>query len=115
MIAYILLVLHGDGRGWLARQLFVEGVGAYDRRADSLQPKCSEGIRSERGVEPSHDALDAEDVFGDVARHDVAIVPLCRGKERVSTLDSGALQDLLIGGITHDSRTPELGPQPVEG
>src|SRR5205807_8889653 len=100
--------LHSHGRCRFARDLLIERAGADDRRADGLETQLGEGIRTQRVVNPGDDALDAEDVLGNLACHDVAVIALSRSQERVRALDTRPLEDFLVGCVTQDRRAWEV-------
>lgn len=84
------------------------------RRANRRQPESTIGVLPHRIIDADDHLRDVEDLPGNLRRHDIAVIPIGDGNERMGLLDPGRSQDVLINPGADDGIAPKFGSKAPE-
>jgi len=82
--------------------------------AKDLKAKVPVCFRKQWVVDTAQYFFDVEDLFCDLARHNVAIIKIGDGNESMSRFDASTLEDVFIDAIANDSLTLKAMLKAVE-
>src|SRR6266536_3129643 len=86
-----------------------EHLGTDKCGADGFHPHFPVGTLTDRIVDTADNLLDIEDLFSDLACHNISVVAIGNGDEGVGCLNTGATQRLFVNAIALDLLSSEIG------
>src|SRR5712691_12264665 len=101
--------------GWSSFQECMDLPRSGEGRADSIEAKLAIDRLAHRIVYPGDHPGDLEDLFCNLGRHDVAIVPIGEGGEAIRRLDSRLAEHVLVDPVAEHHLSAEIAAEPVKG
>src|SRR5438445_11806621 len=101
--------------GWLAFQECMDLPGSGERRADSIEAELAIDRLAHRIVNAGDHPRDLEDLFCNLGRHDVAIVPIGEGGEAVRRLDPSLAKHVFVDPVAERHPPLAIAAEAVKG
>src|SRR5205807_419895 len=86
-----------------------------DRRADCLKTEFMIRALADRVIDTANNLLDVEELFGNLARHNIAVIAIRDGSECISISNTCAAEHILIDTVAYNRLTLKIGTEPPEG
>src|SRR5439155_5790738 len=90
-------------------------VCPYCCGTDRIKSKQVIGRLTDGIVNTTNDLFDVEDLFGDLACHNVAIIAVGHSGEGISLCDTGSFENLFVDAVAHYFVTTKFGGEALEG
>src|SRR4029077_9156330 len=101
--------------GWSSFQECMDLPGSGERRADGIEAELAIDRLAHGIVDPGDDARDLEDLFCNLGRHDVAIVPIRQGGEAVRRLDASLAKHVFVDPVAEHHLPGEIAAEAIKG